>query len=144
MINNITLVGRLVKDIELRYFESGTAFAGFTIAVPRDYKNSEGIYETDFLDIHTIGKVAELTSEHCKKGDVIGIKGRLEKRSWTDKEDKKHYETYVKADRISFLSSKEKQSEEQTKSEYENASIKTETKGLDSLGIEIKDSDLPF
>ena len=144
MINNITLVGRLVKNIELRYFESGKAVSKFTLAVPRNYKNKDGIYETDFLDIQVVGKVAELTAEHCKKGDVIGIKGRLEKNSWTGKDGNKHYETYVKAENISFISSK-KSEEETTKdeqqNEYENTSIKTE---ITPDELKIEDSDLPF
>ena len=103
MMNQVILIGRITKDIELRHFENGNAVINFSLAVPRDYKNSNGEYETDFIDIQATNKIAELTAEYCKKGDLISVRGRLEKKVWTDKEDKKHYETYVRCDKVSFF-----------------------------------------
>ena len=137
MINVVALNGRLTKDIELRYFTNGNAVTNFTLAIPRDHKNSDGVYETDFIDIELTGKLAELMAQYCKKGDLIALRGRIEKKMWIDKEDKKHYNTYVRADKVSFLSTKK----EEIDDKY---NIKTESNGLDSLGIEIEDSDLPF
>ena len=138
MINQVILIGRITKDIELRHFENGNAVINFNLAVPRDYKNSDGIYETDFLDIQATNKIAELTAEYCKKGDLISVRGRLEKRQWIDKEDKKHYDTYVRCDKVSFLSTKK---DDNKQDQYYN-SIKTEDNAIS--GVEITESDLPF
>lgn len=138
MMNQVILIGRIVKDIELRHFENGNAVINFSLAVARDYKNSDGTYETDFIDIQATNKVAELTSEYCKKGDLISVRGRLEKKVWIDKEDKKHYDTYVRCDKVSFLSTKK---DDNKQDQYYN-SIKTEENAISN--IEIQDSDLPF
>lgn len=138
MINQVILIGRLVKDIELRHFENGNAVINFSLAVPRDYKNSNGEYETDFIDIQATNKIAELTAEYCRKGDLISVRGRLEKKVWIDKEDKKHYDTYVRCDKVSFLSTKK---DDNKQDQYYN-SIKTEDNAMSN--IEINESDLPF
>ena len=140
MMNQVILVGRITKDIELRHFENGNAVINFSLAVPRDYKNSQGEYETDFLDMQATNKIAELTAEYCKKGDLIGVRGRLEKKVRTDKEDKKHYDTYVRCDKVSFLSRK-KDEIDKKENEYYNG-IKTEENAVSE--IEIETSDLPF
>lgn len=138
MINQVILIGRITKDIELRHFENGNAVINFSLAVPRDYKNANGEYETDFIDIQATNKIAELTAEYCKKGDLISVRGRLEKKVWIDKEDKKHYDTYVRCDKVSFLSTKK---DDNKQDEYYN-SIKTEDNAMSN--IEITESDLPF
>lgn len=135
MMNQVILIGRIVKDIELRHFENGNAVINFSLAVPRDYKNSQGEYETDFLDIQATNKIAELTAEYCRKGDLISVKGRLEKKVWIDKEDKKHYDTYVRCDKVSFLSAKK----EEKQDDYY---VKTEDNAVSD--VEITESDLPF
>jgi len=138
MINQVILIGRITKDIELRHFENGNAVINFSLAVPRDYKNANGEYETDFLDIQATNKIAELTAEYCKKGDLISVRGRLEKKVRIDKEDKKHYDTYVRCDKVSFLSTKK---DDNKQDQYYN-SIKTEENAVSE--IEIQESDLPF
>ena len=137
-MNNISLVGRLTKDIELRQTKSGTAVIRFTLAVSRNYKNKDGIYEADFLDIQSIGVVAENTAKYCKKGDIVGVKGRLEKTSWEDKEGNRHYDTYVRAENISFINVNHKNNtpkEEQTTEQQDP---------YKEFAEEIQESDLPF
>lgn len=73
MLNQLVLVGRLAKDIKLNKEETI-----ITLAVNRSYKNEEGVYETDFINILIRGSIAENTAEFCKTGDIIGIKGRVE------------------------------------------------------------------
>lgn len=90
MTNTVVLVGRIAKLKE----EKGTIL---TIAVNRSFKNKEGIYETDFIDCHLFDNVAESTKYYCKNGDIIGIKGRLQK----DNE-----KMIVVADRLTFLTTK--------------------------------------
>ena len=80
MLNQIVLVGRLVKTPELRITENGKKTSTITLAVPRNYKNINGEYETDFLDCTLWTNVAENTSEYCQTGDMIGVKGRVQSR----------------------------------------------------------------
>ena len=87
MMNNVMLVGRLTRDAELRETESGKKVTNITIATQRPYKNNEGIYETDFIDCTLWGKMAETICEHFHKGDLVGVKGRLE--TTTDKDNNK-------------------------------------------------------
>ena len=112
MMNNVMLMGRLTRDAELRETESGKKVTNVTIATQRPYKNSEGIYETDFIDCTLWNEIANSTSEYCKKGDMIGIKGRLESRVYEDSDGNKKKRMEVIADRVTFLSSaKQKEAE---------------------------------
>ena len=80
MVNQIVLVGRIARTPETKISENGKKFATLTLAVPRNYKNSNGEYDTDFLDCTLWSSVAESTSEYCKTGDMIGVKGRVQSR----------------------------------------------------------------
>lgn len=103
MLNNVVLVGRLTKDPSLSEGENETKRLNITIAIPRDYKNQDGIYDTDFISCVLWNNLADHTCEYCKKGDIIGIKGRLQSSSYL-KDDVTYYKTEVVAQRISFLS----------------------------------------
>ena len=105
MLNQIVIVGRLVKDPELRETETGKKVTNITLAVPRSYKNVNGEYDTDFIDCTLWTGVAENTSEYCKKGDLLGVKGRVQTRSY-EKDDDKKYVTEVIAEKVTFLTSK--------------------------------------
>lgn len=107
MINKIVLVGRLVSDPQINETENGTKKCNITLAVPRSYKNSEGIYETDFIPVKLYEGIAENTAEYCKKGDLIGIKGRTQTKQ---EEDKNIIE--IVAERVTFLSSRKGTEEE--------------------------------
>lgn len=108
MLNQIVIVGRLVRDPELRQTEGGKKVTNITLAVPRGYKNSNGEYETDFIDCVLWTGVAENTTEYCKRGDILGIKGRVQTRTIETEDEKKRYTTEVVAERVSFLSSSHK------------------------------------
>ncbi len=103
MLNQVVLVGRLVRNPELNETENGNKVTKITLAVPRSYKNVHGEYETDFIDCTLWKGVAENTTEYCNKGDIIGIKGRIE-TSVYEKDDKKIYSTIVIAEKVTFLS----------------------------------------
>ena len=112
MMNNYMCVGRIVADPELRETETGKKVSSITVAVPRSYKNADGEYETDFIDCTLWNEVASSTSEYCRKGDMIGIKGRLESKVYEDSEGNKKKRMEVIADRVTFLSSaKQKEAE---------------------------------
>lgn len=104
MLNQVVLVGRLVKNPELQVTDNGKKFTTITLAVPRGYKNINGEYDTDFLDCTLWTNVAENTTEYCKSGDMIGVKGRIQTRV-IETEDGKRKKTEIVADKISFLAS---------------------------------------
>ncbi len=106
MLNEVALVGRLTKNIEVVELEGGKKMASIVLAVPRMYKNSEGIYETDYIRIVLWNGIAINTKEYCKCGDLIGIKGRIQVNNFTDAEGKSKYSMDIIAEKISFLSSK--------------------------------------
>lgn len=106
MLNQTVLVGRLVRDPELYETESGNKVTNITLAVPRSYKNSDGIYETDFINCVLWKGIAESASEYCHKGDLLGIKGRIQTRTIDVDEDSKRNITEVVAEKVTYLSSK--------------------------------------
>lgn len=105
MLNQIVLVGRLTRDISVNKSGKGNKVATISLAIPRSFKNSEGVYDTDFIDCVLFDSIADNTSEYCKKGDIVGIKGRVQSRV-VEKEDKKEYLTEIIAEKVTFLSSK--------------------------------------
>ncbi|MCU9594163.1 single-stranded DNA-binding protein [Caldibacillus thermolactis] len=117
MINQVTLVGRLTKDPELKITQDGTAVANVTLAVSRNYRNSNGEIETDFVQCTLWRKTAENTVQYCRKGTIIGITGRIQTRSYENHEGRKIYVTDVVADNVRFLSSKPQEKEKEEKSE---------------------------
>lgn len=105
MLNQTVLIGRLVQDPKIKELENGRKVSEITLAVPRSYKNSEGIYETDFIPCIVWNGVAENTTEFCKKGDLVGIKGRLQTDTY-EKDGKNITKLNVIAEKVTFLSSK--------------------------------------
>ena len=105
MLNQVVIVGRLVKDPELNETEEGKKVANITLAVPRNFKNIDGEYDTDFIDVVLWGNIADNTAEYVKKGDLVGIKGRLQSRE-VEKYHEKFKVLEVVAEKVTFLSSK--------------------------------------
>ncbi len=103
MLNQIVLVGRIVKTPELRTTENGKKTATVTLAVPRNYKNMNGEYDTDFLDCTLWTNVAENTAEYCQSGDMVGVKGRLQTRIITSEDGSKKKKTEIVAEKVTFL-----------------------------------------
>jgi single-strand DNA-binding protein len=106
MLNQIVIAGRLVADPEITVSENNKKRTHITVAVPRSYKNMEGVYETDFIRCTLWNAIAESTCEYCKKGDIVGVKGRLQTSSYEDKDGVKKYTSDVIAEKVTFLSSK--------------------------------------
>ena len=105
MSNLVVIVGRLVKKPILEENQNGKKVCNITLAVPRDFKNDEGIYETDFIKCTLCNVIAENTAEYCKKGDLVGVKGRLETSVYEKENGEKYRITSVVAEKVSFLSS---------------------------------------
>lgn len=107
MLNQIVLVGRLVQDPQIKELENGQRVSYITLSVPRSYKNSDGIHENDFIPCIVWNNIADNVKEYCKKGDVVGIKGRIQTRQ---EEDKIIIE--IVAEKFTFLSSRKEKEEE--------------------------------
>ena len=115
MMNQAVLIGRIVREPDLRETENGNKVCNLTLAVPRSFKNELGEYETDFVDVVLWKNIAENTREYCKQGDLIGVKGRIQTNTKEDEnEDKKHFMNIV-AEKVTFLSSKSKDTPETEK-----------------------------
>ncbi len=126
MLNQVILVGRLVRNPELQLTESGKKISVVTLAVNRAFKNTNGEYDTDFFDCTLWTNVAENTAEYCRTGDVIGVKGRLQTRIVEKEDGNKFKRTEIVAERVTFLSSAEKLKDEDN-------SVNRDTKKLDNV-----------
>ena len=106
MLNRIVIMGRLVKDPELRRTQSGVAVTSFRIAVDRDFKNQDGSKQADFFDVVAWRATAEFVSKYFTKGRMAVVEGRLQSRDWTDKEGGKRIAIEIVADNVYFGDSK--------------------------------------
>ena len=107
MLNHITIMGRLTRDPELRRTGSGVAVASFTLAVDRDYSPKDGSErETDFIDCVAWRQTGEFVSKYFTKGRMAVVSGRLQIRSWTDKDGNKRRTAEIVADNVYFGDSK--------------------------------------
>ena len=105
MLNQIILVGRLVKTPELFSTENGKKGSIVTLAVARSFKNQDGEYDTDFIDCTLWTAIAENTAEYCKTGDVIGVRGRVQSRIIDNEDGTKYKKMEIIAEKVTFLSS---------------------------------------
>ena len=103
-MNQLILVGRLTRDPVLKK-QDGKSNCFITVAVKRQFKNSDGIYETDFISCTVWNVIAEKVCEYCRKGDVISVKARVQNNNYTDKDDNKVYSYEIIADQVSFMTS---------------------------------------
>ena len=156
MINNLTLVGRLTKDPDLKYTGNGTAVATFTLAVNRNFTNQSGEREADFINCVIWRKPAETLANYAKKGVLIGVTGRIQTRSYDNQQGQKIYVTEVIADNFQLLESKKADSNQNTQgsgvsnsqtNNYTRNQQNTNSATADPFGnssIDISDDDLPF
>lgn len=158
MINNITLVGRLTKDPELKYTSSGTAVATFTLAVNRNFTNASGEREADFPNCVIWRKPAETLANYARKGSLIGVTGRIQTRNYENQQGQRVYVTEVVCDNFQLLESKASNNSQQTQNTQQQTNQKQGN--LDTFGefgnqnkpdpfgnssiIDISDDDLPF
>lgn len=102
MLNQITIMGRLTGDPELKATTSGTSVTTFCVAVDRDFANGDGEREADFLDVVAWKSAAEFIHKHFRKGSMIVVSGRLQTRAWKDKEGRNRKSTEVIAQNVYF------------------------------------------
>ena len=140
-MNKVCLTGRTTKDIELKYNQNNVAITSFTLAVTRKFKNQSGEYESDFINCIAYKSTAELLNKYVKKGDLLGIEGRIQTRNY-EKDEKRVYVTEVIVDSIDFLQAKKDESKQET----ENTKQKLSDDVFSEFGssIEITDNDIAF
>lgn len=140
-MNRIILMGRLTKDPDVRVTPNGEPVTRFSIAVNRPYKNQEGKYEADFINIVAFKKTAEIAWNNLNKGNRVLVEGRLEIRQYQAKDGTKRSITQVVADRIEFIESKQKGNP--TRPAQQTGYAKQEP--MQSFGSEISfDEEIPF
>ena len=144
-MNKVCLTGRITKNIELKYNQNNVAITSFTLAVTRKFKNQNGEYESDFINCIAYKSTAELLSKYVKKGDLLGIEGRIQTRNYEDKDGKRVYVTEVIVDSIDFLQSRKDESKQET-TKTENTKQKLSDDVFSEFGssIEITDNDIAF
>lgn len=134
MLNRVVLIGRLTKDPELRYTPTGVAVTSFTLAVGRNFKNAQGEKETDFFTCVVYRQLAERCANYLAKGKLASIDGRIQIRTYNDKDGQKRWVTEIIGDNVVFLSPKDSGS-------TEPGSLN----GIGSFGHEVNlDDDIPF
>ena len=109
MLNQVIIVGRLTRDITVNKSKKAKV-ATISLAVPRSFKNVDGNYDTDFIDCLAFDNIAENTKEYCKKGDVVGVKGRIQSRIVEEDGVNKNILEII-SEKVTFLSSKKNDEE---------------------------------
>ena len=141
MLNRVVLIGRLTRDPELRYTQSGVPVASFALAVDRNFKNAQGERETDFINIVVWRQQAENCAQYLSKGKLAAVDGSLQIRSYTGNDGIKRTVAEVVADSVRFLSPKEGgNAYTPTTPAREPAPVNNEQEEEEMLG----DDDLPF
>ncbi len=120
MHNMVYLIGRLTEDPQIKVYEDEKEKLTINLAVSRSFKNEDGIYETDYIRCILWNALATHTCEYCKKGDLVGIKGRIQTRSYEDEDKNIKYITEIIVDRISFLASASKNKEKDESSNLDS------------------------
>ena len=144
MLNHITIMGRLTRDPELRRTGTGTAVASFTVAVDRDFSGRDGgEKETDFIDCVAWRQTGEFVSKYFTKGSMIVVSGRLQIRSWNDKDGNKRRTAEVVADNVYFGESKRGDSAAASAPSFGGYTAPT-TPASDFAMLEDDDAQLPF
>ena len=141
-MNKVLLIGRLTKDPELRYTQSGTAVASFTLAVNRRFSGPNGEREADFINCVAWQKSAEFVANYFRKGQQMALEGRLQVRSYDGNDGQRRWVTEVVAEQIEFVGSKNENGSGRQDYQNNNASAGSSL----GLGEEIvfDDNDLPF
>ncbi|MCE5652519.1 single-stranded DNA-binding protein [Staphylococcus pseudintermedius] len=140
MLNRVVLVGRLTKDPEFRTTQSGVEVATFTLAVNRNYKNKNGEQQADFINCIVFRKQAENVNNYLNKGNLAGVDGRLQSRSYENQEGRRIFVTEVICDSVQFLETKNN-----NQSQQQGQAPARDNPFANANGpIDIDDEDLPF
>lgn len=159
MLNNVTEIGRLSKDVDFNYSQNGTAYARFVLAVQRGYKNKDNFRKADFIPCIIWGKRAEALADNSCKGSLISINGRIESNSYVNAKEERIFTLEIVVETFDFLESKEitekrknGQMNNQKETNFtEDKTIKTPNSvdhfpvsSFESFDQSINDNDLPY
>lgn len=142
MVNNVTLLGRITRDPEVKAVGNDSAVCNFTLAVNRNFKNQQGEYEADFINSVAFGNIAQRMGQYVSKGDMLAITGRIQTRNYENNMGQRVYVTEVVANNVSFVETKKNKNQEQQHQEPY-----TSNAGLSPMAFmeeTIEDDDLPF
>lgn len=146
-MNNVSLIGRITKDIELRVTEkSGTNVVAMYIAINNGKDKEGNDLPADFPKVYVYDKQAENVHKYCKKGSLVAITGRIKTRSWDKEDGTKGYETYVVATRVQFLDTKQSEGVPMPEPEFQTQAEEKEADPFSAFSQEValSDEDLPF
>lgn len=144
MLNNVSLVGRLTNDVNLRYTPSNVAVATFTLAVNRTFKNENGDREADFINCVMWRQQAENLANWAKKGALIGITGRIQTRSYDNQQGQRVYVTEVVAEQFQLLESRNSQGQQGNQGQRAQAQQQAPDFSRQAEPLDISSDDLPF
>jgi single-strand DNA-binding protein len=145
-MNTVNIVGRLTKQADIRYTQSGVAVASFTLAVDRSFKNQNGEKETDFINFVAWKHTAEAISNYTDKGHRVGVTGRIQTRNYENSEGKRIFVTEVVAEQVTFLEPKK---DNQQSNNYQSNNQQSRQQGdpfanSGQAPYDINSDDLPF
>lgn len=145
MLNSVALTGRLTKDVDLRYTQSGTAVGSFIIAVDRQFRSANGNRETDFISCAIWRKSAENLTKFTHKGSLIGVEGHIQTRTYDNAQGNKVYVTEVIVENFALLEPRQASQDNQQRAANNPASaIQGNSFANNSQPIDVGDDDLPF
>lgn len=144
MINRVILVGRLTKDPEYRQTPNGVSVATFTLAVNRTFTNSQGEREADFINVVVFRKQAENVSKYLSKGSLAGVDGRIQSRSYENKEGQRVFVTEVVADSVQFMDNKGSNNQNNQPQQQRGQAPAGNNPFSNDNNANIDDDDLPF
>lgn len=149
MINNVVLTGRLTKDIDLKYTQSGTAVGSFSVAVERKFKNAQGERETDFINCVIWRKSAENFAKFAGKGSLVGLEGNIQTRNYENNQGQRVYVTEILVENFSLLESKSTTESRPASDNGANDPFQSSSQGnlnanANGGNINVTDDDLPF
>ncbi|OJF74293.1 single-stranded DNA-binding protein [Lacticaseibacillus casei] len=159
MLNSVALTGRLTKDVDLRYTQSGTAVGSFTIAVDRQFRSANGERETDFINCAIWSKSAENFANFTHKGSLVGIEGHIQTRTYDNAQGQKVFVTEVIVENFALLEPRQASQDSSKSQQTANRSATTNTSKTNpnvsranttdpftnnDQPIDVSDADLPF
>ena len=137
MINNVVLIGRLTRDVDLRYTPQNQAVGQFTLAVNRNFKNQDGGYDADFINCVIWRKLAENFASWIKKGNLVAITGHIQTRNYENQQGQRVYVTEVVIDSFRSLEKRDNSANQNSMAEQMPPSFAGDP-------MDIKDDDFPF
>ena len=147
-MNNVCIIGRITKDIELRATASGLSAVSMFIAINNGKDQDGNDRPADFPKVYVYDKQAENVNKYCHKGSLVAVTGRIKTRTWDKDDGSKGYETYILASRVQFLDTKQSESAGIPEPDYvpQKEEVEEESDPFKDFGeqIEISDDDLPF